>query len=185
MGANETSDVYPGSVTDQSWIDLDARVAELASTSVPDANLPLATSVLQVDKASSGTCLLVSFPAGWERGPGSYTCAEHAVVIDGSIELDGTLWDAGSAFFIPAGAQRTRTFSPGGALAIAWFAGVPRWIGGGEVAGAPGSSSSWVGDGMDTSIASDVVDVTGRSWRHVAAGDSSVSEELLRYAWNH
>lgn len=185
MGANETSDVYPGVVDEDSWINVDNRASGLTSTPVPDATLPLATSVLRTDPASSGSCLLVSFPEGWERGPGSYTCAEHAVVIDGSIELDGSLWEAGSAFVIRAGAQRTRTFSPGGALAVAWFAGVPRWSGGGEVAGIPGSSSLWLGDQPDDSSAADIVDVAGRRWRHVPAGDSSVSDEHLRYVWNH
>lgn len=165
------------------WVDLDALRGQLKTTPVPDADRPLMTTLLHVDEDSKGSCLLVSFPVGWERGPGAYGCFEHAVVLEGSIELDGDLWEQGTAFVVPADAQRRRTFSPSGALAVAWFSGVPRWTGGGGI-DEPASSFVWPGDEENSVAAFDEVDVQGRRWRHAEPGHSS-SGNVLRYSWTH
>lgn len=165
------------------WVDLDSRLSDLRSTPVPDANEPLMTSLVHADPKSSGSCLLVSFPVGWQRGAGSYSCDEHAIVLDGSIELDGELWETGMSFIVPAGAQRTRTFCPGGALAVAWFAGAPRWTGGGGPGEVP-SSAAWAGDLQDERFPHDGVDIGGRRWRHFDPGES-FDDSLLYYSWTH
>lgn len=165
------------------WVDLNALLLQLKHTPVPDADQPLMTSLLHADPTTSGSCLLVSFPVGWERGPGAYACFEHAVVLDGGIELDGDLWEAGTAFVVPADAQRRRTFAPSGALAVAWFSGVPRWTGGGGI-DEPASSFVWSGDEENAVAACDEVDVQGRRWRHVEPRDAS-SDNVLRYSWTH
>lgn len=165
------------------WVDLASRMDQLQETVVPDASAPLLTTVLHVEPTSSGSCLLVSFPAEWERGPGAYSCFEHAVVLEGSIELDGDLWEAGTSFVIPADAQRSRTFAPSGALAVAWFSGAPRWTGGGGIE-APASSVVWSGDFADANAASDEVDAAGRRWRHVEPGIAS-DDAHVRYSWVH
>lgn len=165
------------------WVDLDGYARELSVTVVPDANEPLMTRLLHFDPDSGGSCLLVAFPTGWERGSGAYSCFEHAVILDGSIELDGDLWEAGTSFVVPADAQRRRTFAPSGAMAVAWFSATPRWNGGGAIDG-PASSAEWSGDLTDANAASDEVDALGRRWRHIEAGSVSDSS-FLRYSWVH
>jgi len=165
------------------WVDLASRTEQLQETLVPDASAPLLTNLLHFETESSGSCLLVSFPVGWERGPGAYSCFEHAVVLEGSIELDGDLWEAGSAFVVPADAQRRRTFAPSGALAVAWFSSAPRWSGGGGI-DVPASSEVWAGDPADANVASDEVDAATRRWRHVQPGGAR-DESALRYSWIH
>lgn len=165
------------------WVDLDSRMDQLQETAVPDASAPLRTHLLHVDPRSSGSCLLVAFPSGWERGPGAYSCFEHAVVLEGSIELDGDMWEAGTAFVVPADAQRRRTVAPSGALAVAWFSAAPRWAGGGGI-DTPASSVVWSGDLVDANAASDEVDAAGRRWRHVEPGVGA-DDSFLRYSWIH
>jgi hypothetical protein len=170
-------------MTEAEWVDLASRKYHVQETVVPDASAPLLTSLLHVDPGSSGSCLLVSFPIGWERGPGSYSCFEHAVVLEGSIDLDGDRWEAGTAFVVPAKAQRRRTFAPTGALVLAWFSAAPRWTGGGRVDG-PASSHLWVGDPVDANTATDEVDLVGRRWRHLMPG-LSTEDAYLHYSWIH
>lgn len=165
------------------WIDLASRMDQLQETVVPDASAPLLTNLLHVESGSSGSCLLVRFPVGWERGSGVYSCFEHAVVLEGSIELDGDLWEAGTAFVVPADAQRRRTFAPSGALAVAWFSAAPHWTGGGGT-DTPASSVVWSGDVGDANAASDEIDVVGRRWRHIESG-GAFDEACLRYSWIH
>jgi len=165
------------------WSDLDSWRDALTPTSVPDASLPLMTHLLHVDTTTRGSCLLVSFPVGWERGPGTYACAEHAVVLDGSIELDGERWSAGQGFVVPAGAQRTRTYAPMGALAVAWFAGKPEWTGGITASGPP-SSREWNGHPTASLLANvDEVDVNRRQWRHRDEADRHERQGVVGYVW--
>jgi hypothetical protein len=171
-------------MADSAWVDLAPLEARLQETVVPDASAPLRTHLLHVDPQSSGSCLLVSFPIGWERGSGTYSCVEHAVVLDGSIELDGDLWEPGTAFVVPADAPRRRTYSPNGALAVAWFSATPRWTGGESQAQAAPSSAAWAGDLADANAACDEVDAVGRRWRHMPA-ESNEDNEFLRYSWIH
>lgn len=95
---------------------------------IPGGNPAVHTARLHVDDASRASTLLVRFPAGWERpSAGSYSSAEEFVLLDGTIEMNDITYRAGDWVYVPAGAERRNTVAPGGALALARFAGPARW----------------------------------------------------------
>lgn len=95
---------------------------------IPDGSTPVRLHRLRLDRESQASVSLVRFPPGWERtAMGSYAVAEEFVVLAGSLEMNGGRHDAGSWAFVPADACREGTRTPGGALALAWFGGVPVW----------------------------------------------------------
>ena len=166
-----------------SWTSLDELVSKLMDTPVPDANLPLRTHLLHADPGSRASALLVEFPVGWKRSVGTYTCAEHAVVLDGEIILDDRTWVATEGFIVPGGITRRETHTPNGALAVAWFGGAPRWTSGGTPLNTP-SCESW--HGGNPTGAFDEVDVTNRGWRHHSQFNESASQQasgIIRYQW--
>ena len=175
-----------------SWTSLEELVAKLAETPVLDANLPLHTYLLHADPDSRASCLLVQFPVGWKRGTGTYSCAEHAVVLEGEIILDDQAWTSTKGFIVPGGITRRETFTPHGALAVAWFGGAPRWTSGGEPWSKP-SCEPWQGDNPINPIepigsigAFDEVDVTNRRWRHNLQSSESEAQSdsgIIRYQW--
>jgi hypothetical protein len=175
----------PGS----SWTSLDELVFKLAETPVPDANLPLHTYLLHADSDSRASCLLVQFPVGWKRGIGTYSCAEHALVLDGEIILDDQTWAATEGFIVPGGVTRRETFTPHGALAVAWFGGAPRWTSGGTPLSKP-TCEPWQGDNPiepnEPIGVFDEVDVTNRRWRHnpqLSASEAHSDSGIIRYQW--
>ena len=162
------------------WADLKELATNLASTSVPDSNLPLLTSLLHADPVTRASCLLVEFPPGWKRTSGNYSCAEHALVLRGSVILDSEEWSAGHGFVVPAGALRTETFSPDGALAVAWFGGAPRWTSA-AIGGESKSGLAWNGDQGATRR--DEVDMQGWRWRHVPQPTGQPESGIITYQW--
>jgi hypothetical protein len=169
-----------------SWTSLEELVSKLMETPVPDTNLPLRTHLLHSDPDSRASALLVQFPVGWKRSVGTYTCAEHAVVLEGEIILDDHMWVASEGFVVPGGITRRETFAPNGALAVAWFGGAPRWTSGGTPLNTP-SCEPWQGDYPIGPIgAFDEVDVTNRRWRHnpQSTGSEAPSDSgIIRYEW--
>jgi hypothetical protein len=173
-----------------SWIDLDDQLRALQPTTVPDANAPLLTTLLYSDPQTRASCLLVEFPQGWKRAAGTYSCAEHAIVLDGEIILDGITWTAGQGFVVPAGAVRTETYTPHGAVAVAWFGGTPRWTSKVDTSesassGNP-SGTSWVGDLGGGEVGGgevDEVDFVGRRWRHNFLPLEEQDSKIISYQW--
>ncbi len=162
------------------WVDLKELATNLESTPVPDSNLPLLTSLLHSDPVTRASCLLVEFPPGWKRTAGIYSCAEHAVVLRGSVILDGDNWSAGQGFVVPAGGLRTETFTPQGALAVAWFGGAPRWTSA-ETGGESKSGQPWLGD--QGSTARDELDIQGWRWRHVSEPTGQADSGTVTHQW--
>ena len=162
------------------WVDLKELATNLAPTPVPDSNFPLLTSLLRTDPVTRASCLLVEFPVGWKRTSGMYSCAEHALVLRGSVILDGEDWSAGHGFIVPAGELRTETYSPDSALAVAWFSGAPLWNSA-ETGGQSKSGQDWSGDQGITMR--DEVDMQGWRWRHVPQPTGQPESGVVTYQW--
>ncbi len=84
---------------------------------------------LHLDRGTRATVSLVRFPAGWAR-PSTVHCTatEEFVVIDGLLRVSGATYrPGGDVVVVPAGAPRSASSAPDGALALAWFSGVPEW----------------------------------------------------------
>ena len=95
---------------------------------VPGGSVPVSVSRLHADPETRAVTLVVRFPAGWQRPEaGAYSAAEEVYLLDGSLEMNGTPYGAGTWFRVPAGAVRRHTASPGGAVALARFDGPARW----------------------------------------------------------
>lgn len=169
----------------ETWINLDELLGDLQPTPIQDANLPLRTKLLHADPQTRASCLLVEFPAGWQRSAGAFTCAEHAVILDGEIILDGDHWGPGQGFVVPAEVGRTETRAPNGALAVAWFSGAPRWTSGEDTSGVgaagKGSSIQWSGDAPAGE--SDELDASQRKWRHNPEASLEKKSGIFVYSW--
>jgi hypothetical protein len=106
------------------------KLEDLQWRSVP---MPGASGPVEVALLPRGTDgafrAYVRFPPGWSRpGPGHYAVAEEFEVIEGDLAMNGEAWRAGDRVSIPAGRTRVDARSVGGCLALARFAGEPRWI---------------------------------------------------------
>lgn len=95
---------------------------------IPDGSAPVRLHRLHLDRTSKASISLVEFPAGWSRAvSGSYAVAEEFVLLAGALEMNGQRHEPGDWAFVPAGARRADTRAGAGALALAWFGGVPTW----------------------------------------------------------
>jgi hypothetical protein len=100
---------------------------EWGSFSIPASSGPVGLRLLHHDP-DGGLCLLVRFPAGWERpGPGSYDVPEEVLFLAGELEMGGVRYGAGDYAWLPGFGPRGVTRTDCGALAAAWFSGPNRW----------------------------------------------------------
>jgi hypothetical protein len=97
---------------------------------IPASAPPVRLVRLHADAVTGASLLLVRFPEGWQRpAAGHYACGEEFVVLDGELWVSGVRYSSGHCGWLPAGAPRHDSAAPAGALAVAWFAGPPRWTG--------------------------------------------------------
>jgi len=95
---------------------------------IPDSAPPVAVARLR-DEADGGYWALVRFPPGWSRpSTGHYPVDEEFWLLEGDLEMSGATYGPGSGARVAAGAPRSESRSTGGALALARFAGPPRWV---------------------------------------------------------
>ncbi len=98
------------------------------SVPTPGSSLPLDAQLLAKDPTTGARTLLVRFPPGFARpAPGGYDVDEDFLVLAGELSMNGHRFRAGHWVDVPAGTVRARTESAEGALAVAWFSGVPVW----------------------------------------------------------
>jgi hypothetical protein len=101
---------------------------EWRSVPMPGASGPVEVSLLP-SKDGFVFRAYVRFPPGWARpGPGHYAVAEEFELLEGDLAMNGEAWRAGERIVIPAGRTRVDTRTVNGCLALACFAGDPRWI---------------------------------------------------------
>jgi hypothetical protein len=94
---------------------------------MPDSSGPV--QIARLPDAGDGSFrAYVKFPAGWERVvAGSYPVEEVIEVVAGELWLDGVVSRPGDARVVGAGVVRAHTRTPSGCVALARFAGSPRW----------------------------------------------------------
>jgi hypothetical protein len=106
---------------------------------LPGADRPVRLLPLRGTGRDGPSVQAVEFPGGWSR-PGDWhvPCTEEFVVLRGGLSLSGVEVRPGDHAVVPARALRTATTAgPDGCLAVAWFAGPPRWRSGSDGAGPP------------------------------------------------
>ncbi|WP_329519458.1 cupin domain-containing protein [Spirillospora sp. NBC_01491] len=111
--------------------DADPRGADLpwVPFTIPGSDPAVGMVRLEVDPADGSSTSLVRFPPGWTRPvAGHYACDEEFVVLEGELIVSGTAYRPGDRALIPRGTVRIDSNSRSGALALAWFAGIPRWV---------------------------------------------------------
>lgn len=162
---------------------LDSLASDLQPLMLPGATTAIRARVLHDDPDSQAVAMLVRFPPGWHRQTGHYTCAEHVVVVTGSLTINDAEWSAGDGLVIPAYRTRDNTHTTPGALAIGWFAERPRWRAGpGSVDAEPIIAWSGVALPANSAAARDYVDLTHQLWWHESAGDPPVVTDTLQDA---
>lgn len=84
----------------------------------PDAEYKM----LSRDPESGACSALMRYPPGWSRmGPEHILADEEFFVLDGSLEMDGELYEADSYAFLPAGWTRNSMDSKNGCVLIAFY----------------------------------------------------------------
>ncbi len=95
---------------------------------IDDATPPVQLRRFHVDPTSKAFTVLVRFPAGWQRPhAGHYLVDEEVLFLEGSFEMSGIRYTAGSYAYLPAGYLRDASRSIDGALSLAWFSGRQVW----------------------------------------------------------
>ena len=105
------------------------RAPEWAPFDIPGGNAAVQMALLDHDSVTRARTVLVRFPAGWTRGEaGSYVAAEDLVLLEGTLRMNGALWQAGDWAFVPARGLRAQMLTDDGALAYARFLGPAKWL---------------------------------------------------------
>jgi len=132
---------------------------------IPDSNVPVRLSTLNVEPTRART-VLVRFPAGWERpGMGWYTCAEEMVMLEGTLEMNGKTFVAGDWGYVPAGLVRVASVARTEVLVVARFDGPARWTSGYPGEGKPNGRQPLRRPLAPTAGAVDSPFGAGRAWR--------------------
>jgi len=83
--------------------------------------------VLSIDDADGSSSCIVRYPAGWGRSGAEVLDAhEEFLVLDGSLEINGRVYERHSYGFLPAGYARRSARSTAGAILLNLFYGEPR-----------------------------------------------------------
>lgn len=92
----------------------------------PDAEYKM----LSRDEESGACSALMRYPPGWSRmGPEHILADEEFFVLDGSLEMDGELYEADSYAFLPAGWTRKTMASETGCVQLAFYSREPVLVG--------------------------------------------------------
>ncbi|QUL39042.1 cupin domain-containing protein [Erythrobacter sp. JK5] len=92
----------------------------------PDAEY----KILSRDPETGACTALMRYPVGWSRmGPEHIVADEEFFVLDGSLEMDGELYEADSYAFLPAGWTRNSMSSKNGCVLIAFYNREPVLVG--------------------------------------------------------
>lgn len=107
------------------------------AVTLPGSSPEVALHRLHLDAATRATVSLVRFPPGWRRpATGRYDVGEEFVLLAGDLTVSGVSYGAGDWAWLPPNHVRAASGSKTGALAVAFFTGVPRWW-----AGQPGDEA--------------------------------------------
>jgi hypothetical protein len=101
---------------------------EWNQVTIPDSS-PSVTVARLRGEPDGASWVLVRFPPGWARlVSGHYLAAEEYWLLEGELVLNGVTHRLGECDRVPAGAVRTDTRTPLGALIIARFSAPARWF---------------------------------------------------------
>jgi hypothetical protein len=82
--------------------------------------------VLSIDDSDGSSSCIVRYPAAWQRSTAEVLDAhEEFLVLDGSLEINGRLYERHSYGFLPAGYPRRSARSTRGAILLNLFYGEP------------------------------------------------------------
>lgn len=86
---------------------------------------------LSMDDETGSLTAVIRYPPGWSRAEAEHLLAdEEFVVLRGSLEVNGVVYDELAYGFFPAAHVRQRASSPSGALVLTFFEGEPRAVAG-------------------------------------------------------
>lgn len=92
--------------------------------------------MLSFDDVTAESSVLIRYPAGWARRETEFmTVDEEFFVLDGAIEINGTVYEGMNYANLPANYERRAAASPKGAVVLTFFSGEPRCVSGTAPAG--------------------------------------------------
>ena len=148
---------------------LDLRATDQRWRRVPMPGANLGIDLVPLQSAEGAFTMLGRFPAGFERpGPGGYLAAEEFLVLDGALELEGTVVERGSLCAIPERWERTVMRSPRGCTVLAWFSGPADYLPPAELSGRSGQGLRVV-PALDAAAASPVLRTDQARWERAEA----------------
>lgn len=97
-----------------------------------DIRIPDSTDTVKMNRIhvwdDGASLAAVTFPPGWSRPiVGSYLCAEEFFVFDGELQMSGETFLPNDHVWVPPQSLRIASYSPHGAVTMAWFYGKPVW----------------------------------------------------------
>lgn len=98
-----------------------------------DIRIPDSTQTVKMSRIhvwdNGASLAAVTFPPGWSRPiVGSYLCAEEFIIFEGELQMSGETFLANDHVWVPPQSLRIASFSPHGAVTMAWFYGKPVWV---------------------------------------------------------
>lgn len=98
-----------------------------------DIRIPDSTDTVKMNRIhiwdNGASLAAVTFPPGWSRPiVGGYLCAEEFFLFEGELQMSGETFLPNDHVWVPPQSLRIGSFSPGGAVTMAWFYGKPVWV---------------------------------------------------------
>lgn len=98
-----------------------------------DIRIPDSTDMVKMNRIhvwdNGASLAAVTFPPGWSRPiVGGYLCAEEFFIFEGELQMSGETFLANDHVWVPPHSLRIASFSPLGAVTMAWFYGKPVWV---------------------------------------------------------
>lgn len=88
------------------------------------------SKVLSIDDSGRDASTIVRYPPGWRASAEHLTCHEEFLVLDGTLEINGTAYGLHTYGFLPAGYVRTSAAAPDGATVLTMFHDAPNVVAG-------------------------------------------------------
>ncbi len=85
----------------------------------------VSTKILSIDEAGTDSTCIIRYPAGWRREQHWVSAHEEFLVLDGSIAVNGRLYEKHTYGFLPAGMSRASAHSEDGAVLLTMFYDLP------------------------------------------------------------
>ncbi len=158
-----------------------------------EIRIPDATDMVKMHRIhvwdNGASLATVTFPPGWSRPiVGSYLCAEEFFILEGALHMSGDTFSSNDHTWVPPQSLRIDTYSPQGAVTMAWFYGKPVWVRQEKGDGVASQIKTHIGAETSGEVRKENADkILGRTMKPVAGEFTSDQEfeviDIVRRTW--